>query len=71
MIRTVLIPALLYAMGNVYLREYPASTLKKCDDLGREIEKLLVANKLRGRTYTKASDTQKKAFGLRSADNKA
>ena len=55
MINTSVIPAILYVMGNIYLREARASTLAKCDDLDKEIRKLLVNYKLHGRTCTRAS----------------
>ena len=54
MLNTTVIPAILYVMGNVYLRESRASTLAKCKAIDSDIRKKLVLYKLHGRTTSKA-----------------
>ena len=74
MLNTTVIPAILYVMGNVYLRESRASTLAKCKAIDTEIRKKLVLHKLHGRTTTKAIIYISKEFsglGLLSIKNEA
>ena len=72
LLNTAVIPAILYVMSNVHLRESRASTLAKCKAIDTEIRKKLILNKLHGRTTTKAIVYLKKdvsGLGLISVKN--
>ncbi|XP_014227239.1 uncharacterized protein LOC106652661 [Trichogramma pretiosum] len=54
LINNTLIPAAVYATGNLYPNEARATTLKKCADVDKKIRKALINHNLLGKTSTRA-----------------